>query len=261
MKKLVKYFHITLGLNKMTVDEETTFAYGIKTTGDPDVTNPSYTDTELQGLADKVRNDAALRATAPTKTLTALEQQHLDSLSRAIVSVKNDVETIANKKAQGNKAIFDQIVTRIGFGPKADYTRRPRAFEFLNSDSGCFHVRVPLAGKGSIIYYYRYGITSALNIMPAVWENPIALSVTEVIVSGFKSGTIVAVQYAALQSPRHTKKANSQNQPPATDSGSSQILSTPTLNDKGKVVITHQSSYLEWSEILYFIIPGTNTQS
>lgn len=261
MKKLIKYFHITLGLNKISVDEETTFAYGIKTAGDPDVTNPSYTDTELQALADKVRNDAALRATAPAKTLTASEQQHLDALSRALVSVKNDVETIANKKAQGNKAIFDQIVTRIGFGPKSDYSRRPRAFEFLNSDSGCFHARVPMAAKGTITYIYRYGITSAVNTPPSIWEDTIALSVTELIVSGIKSGTIVGVQYAALQSPRHTKKANTQNQPPATDSGSSQILTTPMLNDKGKVVIPHRSSYLEWSEILYFIIPGTNTQS
>jgi len=255
MKKLVQYFRIKLGLEKMTIDEEITFAYSIKTTGDPDVTHPSYSDTELQALADKVRDDAALRTTAPAPTLTATEQQHVDKLSRGIISVKNDVETIANKVADGNKAIFDEIITRIGFGSRAKYIRTPRGFEFVASDPGSFHIRAQSEGRGNFTYYFRYGITSAENVLPQTWEETISIPVTEMIVNGIPGGTIIAVQYAVMASPKHNKKSKKPN-PPDPNITISKVLTTPTINSKGKIVFTYKKSFLQWSDAIYYMVIG-----
>jgi len=256
MKKVVNYFHITLGITLITIDELITFAFGIKTTGDPDILHPSYTDLQIQALATAVQTDLGTRATEPNPTLTRQEQLDVDALSRAIISVKSDVEVGANKKAQGNKVIFDLIVTRTGFGPRADYHRRARLFEFVPSEPNSFHIHVPGEEDGPHTYYYKYGITTAFYIQPKLWEPRIAYPVTDFIVNGIPAGTIIAVQYAVLARPKHNKRSKKLSAPPDVDNGLTKMLTIPTVNDKGKIVITHRVEFLNWSDVIYYMIPG-----
>ena len=249
MKKLIGYFHVVLNLGKVTVAELVAFASGLKTTGDPDATTPPYTDAQIQALADTVQSDLGTRITDPNPKLTALEQQHVDALSRALIANKNYVEMVANKKAAGNRAVFDQICKRIGFLTKKVSTKHQRVFESLRAEQGCFHVRVPSESKGHITNVFEYGITTAKDVMPATWEKQIALPVTELIVTGLKSGTIIGIRYAVVLPPSHTGKTDVKIAP------LSKVASTLPINKNRKISIAHGSDYLHFSDVLYIIIP------
>ena len=146
MKKLVGYFRIVLNLDRITIDEEVTLALGIKLANDPDATNPPFTQAQLQALATTVQTDLGGHPTGRTPTLTAQQQQHVNALTRALVADKGYVEMVANAKAQGVRAVFDEVITRIGFAGKKLPTTHPRVFESLASAPQSFHVRVPAEG-------------------------------------------------------------------------------------------------------------------
>jgi hypothetical protein len=238
----------------MTISELLSFAFGIKTTGDADVTAPSYTDAQIQTLANTVQSEIGSRASDPRPSLTKQEQQDVDTLCRAIMAVKSDVEKVANLKAQGNRSIFEKIVRRTGFVPKDVYKKHSRVFESKPTGKGSFHVWVPSAGKG-VNYYYQYGIAPSDGVPPAQWENSLPLSTTELIVNGLKSGILVAVRYAALMHPRHTKKTTGKIVEPETNGAVSKVLNIPTVNNKGKVTYTHGTDFLHYSDIIYILIP------
>ncbi|MBI3500958.1 MAG: hypothetical protein HY063_04110, partial [Bacteroidetes bacterium] len=122
-------------------------------------------------------------------------------------------------------------------------------FESLPAEKGSFHVRVKSATKGHATYVYEYGITTDENILPAKWEKPVALPVTELIVSGFKAGTIIAVHYSVVLPPSHTKKTAAKMS--ATTDKNATILTT---NKAKKVTVTHGTDLYNFSEILYIAI-------
>lgn len=245
MKKFIRHFLISLSLAKMTIAEEVAFAFGIKLNNDPDATSPPYTQAQLQALATTVQTDVGARLTDPHPDLTAQEQLDVDDLSSAIYDVKNYVESVANKKAKGDKAIFDLIVKRIGFTPKKTGQGHPRGFEALPAEKGSFHVRVK-AAKGRVTYVFEYGITTAEDVLPPAWEKPIALPVTELIVNGIPSGSIIAVRYTAILPPSHTKKTNAKS--------SKTVMLNATIlvtNKSKKVTVTHSVAMYNFSDILY----------
>jgi hypothetical protein len=254
MKKLVNFFHIVLYFGKMTISELVSFAFGIKTTGDPDVTSPSYTDAQIQALANTVQSEIGSRSSDPRPSLTKQEQQDVDTFCRAIMAVKSDVEKVANLKAQGNRAIFEKIVRRTGFVPKDPAKKHQRVFESKPAEKGSFHVCVPSEGTGSN-YVYQYGLTSAIDVPPTQWQDSISLSTTELIVNGLKSGTIVGVHYAAIDHPKHTKKTTNKLAEPDTNRAASKVLNTHAVNNKGKIVYTHGTDLLHYSDIIYIVIP------
>jgi hypothetical protein len=251
MKKAVGYFHIVLHLEKLTLDEEVTLAMGIKLNGDPDATNPPFTQAQLQALAATVQTDLGGNVTGRTKTLTAKQQQDVDALTRAIKADAGYVETVANAKSPGNRAVFEQIVTRIGFAAKEPAKTHARVFESLASDRGSFHVRVPSEGEHGLTYVYRYGITTATGVLPATWQPEIPLSVTELIVTGIPSGSIVAVEYAVVQHPPHTTAAS----PKAAAATASKVVTVPPVTKQGKVTLVHATTFLQFSDAIYIVIP------
>jgi len=256
MKKTIAYFHIMLKFDGMTISEELSFAYGIKTTGDPDVTDPSYTDIEIQTFAAKVQADIGIRATQPSPSLTKIEQQHVDILTRAIYSVKSDVEIVANKVAMGNRDIFDQIVRRTGFLPRTISKKHQRVFESLPAEANSFHVRVPSAGKGHYTYYYEFGFTTAKDTPPVKMFSVIALPVTELIINGLDGGTIIGIHYSVVHHPKHTPKTTNSIPQPDTERAVNKVVTTLLLNNKGKVAVNMQSSFMHFSDFIYIEISG-----
>ena len=198
------------------------------------------------------------RINSPTIVLTANEQKDLDILCRAIITVKSEVEVVANDKAQGNRAVFDIIVRRIGLHPSAPHGKHIRIAEFLASEKGYFHFRVPSEGK-KVIYNFNYGTVAAEGALPTA-SITISVDHTELLMGGFTSGTIIAMQYAAQMTPSPKKLITSAaissdkvaSKKVVAPSGVLVILPT---NKKGKISLMHGVIYLHFSDIFYFRIP------
>ncbi len=254
MKKLVGYFHIALNLQRITLDEEVTLALGIKLANDPDATSPPFTQAQLQTLAATVQTDLGGHPTGRTPTLTAKQQQDVNALTRALVADKGYVETVANAKAQGVRAVFDEVVSRIGFVGKKLPSTHQRVFESLAAAPQSFHVRVPSQAPRGLTYVYRYGITTAAGVLPTTWQPDIALSVTELCVTGIPSTSVVAVEYAVVLLPPHNTTAASPKRTAAIASPS-KFVAVPPVNKAGKVTLVHGTSYVRWSDAIYIVIP------
>src|ERR1017187_5410161 len=174
MKNVVSIFHIVLNLGKKTVSEIISLAYGIKTTGDADVTTHRYTDVQIQAQAAVVQGMVGSRASDPHPALTFAEQTQVNLLSSMIIAVKGDVEFYGNQSAAGNRAIFSTIAHRTGFVPQGEAAHQQRIFEFLPAENGSFYARVHSEGR-DITYIFQYGITTAKDVLPTVWSDRIAL--------------------------------------------------------------------------------------
>ena len=260
MKKLLGYFHIVLNLHKISISDEVVLALtGLNYATDPDYTSPSITQPQLQALATTVQNDLGSRITSSSLQLTEQEQIDVDALSRAIITVKSEVEIVANKKAAGNRAIFETIVRRIGFHPSKPQAKHVRIVAFLQSEKGSFHFIVPSEGK-DVIYIYEFGFTTTENILPLNWLPVIPLDLAELIMTGLTSGDIIAMHYAVQKSPPRVKAktsvaANTANTDIAKTTKPSGVLTLLPVNDKGKVVLTYGATYWHFSHVMYFRIP------
>jgi len=241
MKNVVSNFHIVLNLGKKTVSELISLAYGIKTTGDADVTTHRYADAAIQAQAAIVQVMIGTRGSDPHPSLTSAEQTEVNKLSSMIIAAKGDVEFWGNKVANGNRTLFDTIAHRTGFVPQGEAAHQQRIFEFLPADNGSFHARVGSEGR-DITYVYQYGITTAKDVLPTVWSERIALPFVELIVTGFASGAIVGVRYAAIMHGHEPI-------------GHNRVLNYPPLNAKGKVTLTHGVDFLHFSDVIYTSIP------
>jgi hypothetical protein len=261
MKKLTAYFHIVLYFSKMTINDIIKLAMGIKTMGDPDVTFVSYTDAQLKTLAQTVLTDLGSRVTDPHPTLTHQQEIDVNALCVAIMAVKGDVERQANAKAKGDRSAFDIIVNRIGMHGSKPHNKHTRIAEFLPSEKGCFCFRVPAEGiKGEdVIYIYEFGVTNTYGVIPASWENAIALQYVELTMSGLPSGTVIGMRYAAqlasLTGKRGTKTTTSGAATAKSIVTPSSIAVRLPINKEGKVSLVYKTSYLHFSDVMYFRIP------
>jgi len=259
MKKLMGYFHIVLNLVKMSIaDEVTLAATGLNYATDPDYTNPSITQAQLQAMAATVQTDLGSRLTAPNPHLTASEQQDVNALSRAIMTIRSEVEVAANKKAQGNRAVFESIVRRIGFHPSKVPSRHVRIVAFLPCEKNSFHFIVPSESK-KVIYIYQLGVTTAEGTPPTVWQT-IPLDRAELLMTGFTSGTIIGLHYAVQLSPSPRKAktsaaADASKMAASKTTTPSGVLTILPVNKQGKVTLTQGVNYLHYSNIMYFRIP------
>jgi hypothetical protein len=250
MKKLVSYFRIVLNLHKITIGQLINQANGIRVTTDTDVTAPSYNDAALQAQGVVVQGIIGDRVTDPKPLLTHAEQIEVNKLSRMIVAVSGDVEKVANDVAQGDRDKFEVIVRRTGFLPKGEAHRHQRVFETVPSERGTFHGRVP--GEGDhVVYVFEYGITSAIDVAPPRWEPQIPIPTTDIIVSGLPSGSIVGLRYAAVLPPKGKGSHGVVNAP---EYATSKALNQPSISDTGKIVHSHGSSFLHFSDTIYFVI-------
>jgi hypothetical protein len=261
MKKTIAYFHLTLNLIKMTIAEEVTLAIsGLLYASDPVYTSPSITQAVLRALATTVQNDLGSRINLPNPNLTVTEQQHVDALSRGIMTVKSEVEVAANKYAQGNLAMFETVALRIGLHPSKAHSKHVRIVAFLPSEKGCFHFEVPAEGKKST-YIYQFGPTLTEGTPPtATTMQTVPLDRTDLIMTGYASGTIIGLHYAVQQTPSTKKPVT----PIAISTAKiavaktvipSGVLTILPVNAKNKVTMAQGVNYWHFSNFMYYRIP------
>jgi len=161
MNKTTGYYHIVLGLAKLTILEEVNLALGLVYATDPVYITPSITQVALRALATTVQSDLGTRITLPNPTLTITEKQDVDALSRGLLTVKSEVEVAVNKHALGNRNLFDIVVNRIGFNSAKAHASHVRIFESKSVGIGMIQIIAPVEhGLGhpnlhiSIWYYY-----------------------------------------------------------------------------------------------------------
>ncbi|MBI3500168.1 MAG: hypothetical protein HY063_00075 [Bacteroidetes bacterium] len=212
---------------------------------------PPVSDGTLQAKATSLLTDYGtwLKTKDP-----ALEKQIKRKRNDLILQLDKDADYLQGVArdvavAAGDVTAGEAVVIRIGFTLKKKSPSHPRDFEFLKAEKGSFHVRVKSASKGRSTYVYEYGITTDEDVMPAKWEKPVSLPVTELIVSGLKAGTIIGVRYTVVLPPSHTKKTAAKMS--ATTDKNATILTT---NKAKKVTVTHGTELYNFSEILYIAI-------
>jgi hypothetical protein len=260
MKRTSGYFHISLNLQHYTISEECDLAMGLDYANDPQIVNVPVSQSALHALASAVRNDLGSRATDPHPALTATEEQDVDKLSRAILGVKSDVERQANSFALGNRAIFENIIRRIGFHPESPHAKHSRVFESRTPAKGMIHIIVPVEEElGKPTYTFEYGIATAENVLPANWDNTISLGNTELFISALPSGSVVAIHYAVTIIPSRKRKSalsgTAEAKADTIATSSNKMVTIFPVNKSSKVQIVHGATYYHFSDVIYVIVP------
>ncbi|MHB8261557.1 MAG: hypothetical protein ACYDCN_14100 [Bacteroidia bacterium] len=259
MKKTVGYFHIALHLAKMSIADLINLALALVYDTDPDYTVHPLTQAQLAVLANTVRVEMGNRLTAPAPTLTKQEQIDVDVLSTAVIEIASGVTIAANKKAKGNRALFEMVVNRIGFHSVGAKAKHVRIFEVVSVGKGMWHIIAPVEkGMGKVTYTFQLGITTAIGVAPAVYSIELSSSASEWYLSGLPLNTIFAIRYEAVIVPSHRKKAaatgaNTQR----TVSKTSALHNTTTIlpiNDKGKVQVTYGAPFYEFCNPIYQVV-------
>ncbi|MBI3500155.1 MAG: hypothetical protein HY063_00005, partial [Bacteroidetes bacterium] len=182
-KNLPKILLITdIGRLEVTVAVST--CKGIITTGDPDAGGVNPTDGTLHAQADTLMNIHTARQTKPPTKTADDEIKQRNIVNRTFKKMALYVQGVCNDVAvaQGDVTAGEAVALRTGFGLKKKGSLHPRDFESLPAEKGSFHVRVKSATMGHATYVYEYGISTDENILPAKWEKPVSLPVTELIV-------------------------------------------------------------------------------
>jgi hypothetical protein len=131
----------------------------------------------------------------------------------------------------------------------------------LPSEKGSFHFRATSEGgrQEHVIVIFQYGTATAVNVVPAIWEQIIPLPYVDLIVSGIPSGTVIALRYA-VQLPSLTGKRGKKTA--ASASTDEKIIAVPgsvaarlPVNKQGQVSLIHHTDYFHFSDVMYYRIP------
>ncbi|MHB8259927.1 MAG: hypothetical protein ACYDCN_09000 [Bacteroidia bacterium] len=183
----------------------------------------------------------------------------VDALSTAVIEIASGVTIAANKKAKGNRTLFDGVLTRIGFHSTALSKKHVRIFEVVSVGKGLWHIIAPVEkGMGRVTYTFQLGITTAIGVAPAVYDIELSSSSSEWYLSGLPLGKIFAIRYEAVIVPSHKKKAaitgaNTQR----TATKTSALHNTTTIlpvNDKGKIQVTYGAPFYEFCNPIYMVV-------
>jgi hypothetical protein len=206
----------------MNTAELISFADGLSLAGDPDATTPFVSPSTIATQSAALKATHNSRQTNQSKELTNLEHQQIDALIESLIEVASYVEGLANQKAQGDIAIFNQIVTRIGFQPKKAADKHQRSFEVIKTDKGMVHLRIKaMARREAVMWQYSPDVSNVAN-----WSFPIITLGSEVIITGLKSAVNYAFRYAVILPP-----------------------------DSGKPTITAGKEEPKWSDAIFQVIP------
>lgn len=236
---------LSLDLASMDVPTLASTAKGIKTAGDPDVTNPSVTDVVMHGQADDMLDCHNLRATDKSLELTRNETVLRNILERSITDVGGDVVKIANKVAiaHGDVAAGEAVVVRCGYKLKKRAVLPPREFEVVASGPGWVHLRVKSVSTRAG-YVWRFGITSAIGKIPTVFMPLLFTLECEVIITNIPRGSILGYQMASIISVNLAAKTS-----PNPDVSKIPPLGAPSKGKKP--TFTADVDPLLWSDFIY----------
>jgi hypothetical protein len=198
MKRFPKIV-VALDIKKMKVLTLCSKANGVKTTGDPDVTNPPLSDAMLSLQAEKVSSIVSLRQSVQKKDLTRQQEAEVETLKTYYEQVGRYVQMVANKVAKdtGSVAAGEEVVLRCGFKLKKKRILPPRTFEIVNSEPGWTHLRIKAVAKNAA-YIWRFGITHEKGVIPEIFMPVMVTMVCEVIVKHSFSGIIMGYQVACV---------------------------------------------------------------
>ncbi|MHB8259224.1 MAG: hypothetical protein ACYDCN_06135 [Bacteroidia bacterium] len=259
MKKTSGYFHIVLALGKMSIADLINLALALVYDTDPDYTVHKYTQAQLQAMALAVQTLLGNRLTDPHPTLTKQEQIAVDVLSRAILTVASQVTEAANEKAQGNRALFDIVVKRIGFNSAKAHGKHMRIWEITRVGKGLFHVIAPIEkGMGKPTYIFELAIASDIGAPVTTWTVRVELGNPEFYISGLPLKAVIAAHYAVTIIPSHKKKAattgaNTQRTVTQT-AGLNKMITILPVNAHGKVLLTWGVPFIVFSDAIYIVV-------
>ncbi len=236
---------VALDLEEMDVTNLASMAKGVKTTGDPDVTNPSVTDLVLHGQADDLLDCHDQRGTNKSPSLTRQETVLKNILIRSVTDVGLDVEKAANKVAiaQGDVAAGEAVVLRCGYKLKKKGTKPPREFEVVGSGPGWVHIRVKSVGSRAG-YVWRFGITTEIGKVPTIFMPMLFTLECEVIITNIPRGAILGYQMASIVPVNLTAKSS-----PNPDVSKIPPLGAPSKGKKP--TFTANVDPLHWSDFIY----------
>jgi hypothetical protein len=151
-------------------------------------------------------------------------------LMQSLTSNGHYVEDTANTVAAGDLAKAEAIILSSGYKLKKKTSRKPRDFEVYKTGTGWAHFRVKKTTKKYEIVYWKYGIVTAKGAVPDQTVMHI-IDKTEIIITDFPSGAIVAMAHASKEIGYQKIKYK----PPA---------------------FSHQAEVkYDWSEYIYVVIP------
>ncbi len=202
-------------------------------TGNTDLPNPTEPLADVTTATNNLRATNALIAggdkSKATKNLQTLQKNTLNGL---LTSNAHYTEDRARKLSGGNILRAEQIINSSGYHVRGNAAPFNPAFEESASGEGWAKWRTLMVpGSTATGILWRYGIVERKNVTPdpgiLITHHTPTLSVK---IGGFRSGTIVAIQFAENDLADRPKR------------------STPVFNH-------NQPDPYNWSEFIYTVIP------
>ncbi len=251
MKQTVSRAHIALNFARMSVDELITLGTAVadRLAADTEVNAPPVASSILAQQTNDLRATHTQRKSDRSPNLTKLEHQQANALVQSLYTDAHYVEDAANAKAGGDVDKAQEIISRIGFQLKKSPQRHPRSFEVVEAGDGWVHLRVKKSRRGHEAHAWRYGATSAKDVIPAELCQPVITLETDIIIHGLKSGSIYGFQHASILPVSHTRKTS-----PAT-TATSQAATLIPLNKARHPLYSDGNDPQQWSGFIYVVAP------
>ena len=221
--------------------------------GDPDATNPPYSDNDIYFYADDFMAALTSMKTNPSVAATTLKNWKRNILIDALDDNARYLQSIANKvsRANGDADKGRTVVFRIGFNlsGQGGFNRFPGV---VDVGIGWVHVREIKSKKGNEGHIWEAGLTDTKYISPTksyMWNSLEA----EGIFYNLPSGTVFAYRHASIVPVSHSNKAGSQT---VSHSAAAKTASLIPMS-KGKhpaLNFTNPNNY-QFSEWRYIVIP------
>ncbi|HEX7412456.1 MAG TPA: hypothetical protein VF411_00320 [Bacteroidia bacterium] len=257
IRSTFKKAKVAFDFQKDTASELCTYADGTVTglTGNTTISvvpvpiGPATNPLSIMALTAVVRGFLArISAGDKSTTLTTLLTGAVNDLMQGLTSNGHSIEDQANTIARGDLNRAHGIITSTGNKLKKKGVAHPRSFEGLKSDRTTLHLRwkaVKLADYG-----VRYAPTTGENVFPAALPTAkiIPNGTTQLIITGLRSGTWIAVQYGYKLRIPHTGTGTATG-------AATQRTATPVASAKHVPTYADGTEPLLWSYTIYLLVP------
>ncbi|MHB8260170.1 MAG: hypothetical protein ACYDEC_07855 [Bacteroidia bacterium] len=210
---------------------------------------PATNPLSIMALVAVVRGYLArISAGDKSTTLTTLLGGAVNDLMQGLTSNGHSIEDQANTIARGDINRANGIITSTGHKLKKKGKAHPRSFEGLKSDRTTLHLRWKATKLAT--YGVRYAITTGENVFPDALNSAkvIPNRTTQLILTGLKSGTWIAVQYGYKLGIPHSGTG--------TPTGANtQRTATPVAHTKNVPTYADGTEPLLWSYTIYLLVP------
>ncbi|MHB8260963.1 MAG: hypothetical protein ACYDCN_14395 [Bacteroidia bacterium] len=211
---------------------------------------PATNPLSIMALVAVVRGYLARIAAGDKSTaLTTLLGGAVNDLMQALTSNGHSIEDQANTIARGDLNRANGIITSTGHKLKKKGKAHPRSFEGLKSDRTTLHLRWKSEGRLAD-YGVRYAPTTGKDVFPDALNSAkvIPNRTVQLIITGLKSGTWIAVQYGYKLGVPRTGTGT-------TTGANTQRTATPVASSKHVPTYADGTEPLLWSYTIYLLVP------